>query len=74
MARQRHHGAPNMPGSALGNCGQRAFDRTGKPLDERFDKGRGLTEILSGFAAADMALRLTLHQDHIGVQFAVAPP
>src|SRR2546430_7520685 len=30
----------------------RSLDRTGKPLDERFNEGRGLTEILCGFAAA----------------------
>jgi len=33
-----------MPYGAPGNCRQRFLDRAGKPLDERFNEGRGLTE------------------------------
>jgi len=50
MARERRCCTPNMPYGAPGNCGQRVLDRAGKPLDERLNEGRGLTEIFCGFA------------------------
>src|SRR5258708_3264700 len=52
IARESRCCTPNMPSSALGNRSQCVLDRAGKPLDERFNEGRGLTEIRSGFAAA----------------------
>src|SRR2546429_5185945 len=51
MARDRRCCTPNMPYGAPGNRGQRVLDPAGKPLDERFNEGRGLTEIFCGFAA-----------------------
>ena len=44
IARERCCCTPNMPYGAPGNCRQRFLDRAGKPLDERFNEGRGLTE------------------------------
>src|SRR5439155_21449522 len=51
MARERRCCTQNMPYGAPGNCSQRVLDRAGKPLDERVNEGRGLTEIFCGFAA-----------------------
>ena len=49
MARERRC-CTNVPCGALGSR-QRVPDPAGKPLDERFNEGRGLTEIFCGFAA-----------------------
>src|SRR5207237_7211817 len=51
MARECRCCTPNMPCGALGNRRHRVPDPAGKPLDERFNEGRGLTEISCGFAA-----------------------
>jgi len=83
MARERRCCTPNMPYGAPGNRGQRVLDRAGKPLDERFNEGRGLTEIFCGFAAGfcpelgnnELMDRITLgdrhaHQDNsMGTQY-----
>src|ERR1700730_1221601 len=45
IARERARCTPNMLSGALRNCGQGVLDRAGKPLDERFNEGCGLTEI-----------------------------
>ena len=83
IARERCCCTPNMPYGAPGNCRQRFLDRAGKPLDERFNESRGLTEILCGFAAGfcaelgnnELMDRITLgdrhaHQDNsMGTQY-----